>query len=70
MRHDVVVKLLTLRRRDNKGAQTHMTKDNTNSLFHMNVQIMSAQAQRPSKEQISTLEVGGISIDGDSVGRR
>lgn len=46
-----------------------MTKDNRNSLFHMNVQTVRAQAQRPSKELISTLEVGGISIGGDGVGR-
>lgn len=43
--------------------------NNRNSQFHMNVQIMSAQAQRPSKELINTLEVGRISIGGDGVGR-
>lgn len=46
-----------------------MTRDNRNSLFHVNVQTTSAQAQRPSKELISTLEVGAISIGRDGVGR-
>lgn len=65
MKQDVVLKLLTHRWGDNRGAQTPMTKDNRNSLFHMNVQTTSAQAQRPSKE----LEVGAISIGRDGVGR-
>lgn len=69
MRRDVVLKLLTHRWGDNRGAQTPMTRDNRNSLFHVNVQTTSAQAQRPSKELISTLEVGAISIGRDSVGR-
>lgn len=66
--NDLVLELLTLIQGDDKSTNAYDQRQQKQCC--VNGQVTSAQAQRPSKEQIiSTLQVGRISIGGQDVGR-